>query len=195
MDFQQVVQQRRMVRAFREEPLAPEVVERILANGNRAPSAGFTQGYAFLVLERADDRARFWQTVAVAGHPPDPAETAAPLLVVPLACKAAYLDRYAEPDKGWTDREEGHWPIPYWYIDTGFAALLMLLTAVDEGLGGLFFGLPPEAVTAVRVAFGVPDDHQPIGVIAIGQSAPGGSTGSAWRGRRSLEQVVHQGRW
>ena len=106
MDFQQVVQQRRMVRAFREEPLAPAVVERILTNVNRAPSAGFTQGYGFLVLERANDRARFWQTMAAVGHPPDPAEMAAPLLVVPLACKAAYLERYAEPDKGWTDRDE-----------------------------------------------------------------------------------------
>ena len=63
----------------------------------------------------------------------------APLLVVPLACKAAYLDHYAEPDKGWTDRAEGRWPVPYWCIDTGFATLLMLLTAVDAGLGGLFF--------------------------------------------------------
>jgi nitroreductase len=120
---------------------------------------------------------------------------AASLLVVPLACKAAYLDRYAEPDKGWTDRDEAHWPIPYWYIDTGFAALLMLLTAVDEGLGGLFFGLPPKASTALRTVFGVPDDHEPIGVIAIGPPAPGGSTGSAWRGRRPLDQVVHHGHW
>jgi nitroreductase len=195
MEFQQVVQQRRMVRAFREELLAPEVVERILANGNRAPSAGFTQGYGFLVLEAAEERARFWQTVATAGHPPEPAEMAAPLLVVPLACKAAYLERYAEPDKGWTDRDEGRWPIPYWYIDTGFAALLMLLTAVDQQLGGLFFGLPLEVITAVRAAFGVPADHELIGVLAIGQPAPGGSTGSAWRGRRSLEQVVHRGHW
>jgi nitroreductase len=195
MDFEQVVQQRRMVRAFREEPLAPQVVQRILANGNRAPSAGFTQGYAFLVLEDAADRARFWQTVAAADHQPAPEELAASLLVVPLACKAAYLDRYAEPDKGWTDRDEAHWPIPYWYIDTGFAALLMLLTAVDEGLGGLFFGLPPKASTALRTVFGVPDDHKPIGVIAIGQPAPGGSTGSAWRGRRPLDQVVHRGHW
>ncbi len=195
MDFHQVVQQRRMVRAFREEPLGREVVEHILANGNRAPSAGFTQGYAFLVLEEAADRARFWQTFAGAGHPPVAEEMAAPLLVVPLACKAAYLDRYAEPDKGWADRDEGRWPIPYWYIDTGFAALLMLLTAVDAGLGGLFFGLPPEASIAVRAAFGIPDDHEPIGAIAIGHPAPGGSTGSAWRGRRSLDQVVHRGRW
>jgi nitroreductase len=195
VEFQLVVRKRRMVRAFREEPLAPAVVERSLANGNRVPSAGFTQGYAFLVLERANDRARFWQTMAAAGHPPEPAEMAAPLLVVPLACKAAYLDRYAEPDKGWTDREEGRWPVPHWYIDTGFAALLMLLTAVDEELGGLFFGLPPEAVAAVREAFGVPADHEPIGVLAIGQPAPGGSTGSAWRGRRSLNEVVHRGHW
>ena len=127
MEFQQVVQQRRMVRAFREQPLAPEVVERILANGNRAPLAGFTQGYGFLVLEAAEERARFWATLAAAGKKPEPAEMAAPLLVVPLAFKAAYLDRYAEPDKGWTDRDEARWPIPYWYIDTGFAALLMLL--------------------------------------------------------------------
>ena len=40
MDFQQVVHKRRMIQAFREEPLAHQVVERILANGNRAPSAG-----------------------------------------------------------------------------------------------------------------------------------------------------------
>jgi nitroreductase len=195
MEFQQVVRQRRMVRAFREDPLDPDVIERILANGNRAPSAGFTQGYGFLVLEAAKDRTRFWQTMAAAGHPPEPAETAAPLLVVPLACKAAYLERYAEPDKGWTDRDEGRWLVPYWYIDTGFAALLMLLTAVDEKLGGLFFGLPPEAVAAVRAAFGVPADHEPIGVLAIGHPAPGGSTGSAWRGRRSLDEVVHRGHW
>jgi hypothetical protein len=71
----------------------------------------------------------------------------------------------------------------------------MLLTAVDEELGGLFFGLPPEVSIAVRAAFGVPDDHEPIGAMAIGRPAPGGSTGSAWRERRPLEQVVPWGRW
>jgi nitroreductase len=73
MEFQQVVQKRRMVRAFREDPLAKEVVERILTNGNRAPSAGFTQGYGFLVLEAAEDRACFWETMTAVGHPPEPA--------------------------------------------------------------------------------------------------------------------------
>jgi hypothetical protein len=40
-----------------------------------------------------------------------------------------------------------------------------------------------------------PDDHEPIGVLAIGRPAPGGSIGSAWRGRRPLEQVAHRGHW
>jgi hypothetical protein len=67
----------------------------------------------------------------------DPAEvtalSTAPLVIVPLACKDAYLDRYAEPGKGWTDRDEARWPVPYWYIDTGFTALLILLSVVDQG--------------------------------------------------------------
>jgi carbon monoxide dehydrogenase subunit G len=33
------------------------------------------------------------------------------------------------PDKGWTDRDEARWPVPFWQIDTGMAALLILLTA------------------------------------------------------------------
>ena len=73
----------------------------------------------------------------------------APLLIVPLSNKAAYLDRYAEPDKGWTDRDEARWPVPYWDVDAGMASLLMLLTAVDEGLGACFFGVPPERVAAL----------------------------------------------
>jgi uncharacterized protein (DUF2236 family) len=41
------------------------------------------------------------------------------------------------------------------------AALLMLLTAVDLGLGGLFFGIPPRKIPVFRSAFGVPDELHP----------------------------------
>jgi hypothetical protein len=88
-----------------------------------------------------------------------PSVTAAPLVIVPMSCKRTYLDRYAEPDKGWTDRDESRWPVPFRHIDTGMAALLILLTAVGEGLGALYFGIVPEAVGPFRAAFGVPEDH------------------------------------
>jgi nitroreductase len=47
-----------MVRAFTEEPLEPGTAERLLRAANRAPSAGFSQGYSFLVLESEEQRAR-----------------------------------------------------------------------------------------------------------------------------------------
>src|SRR5699024_5131699 len=105
------------------------------------------------------------------------------------------LDRYAEPDKGWTDRDETRWPVPYWDIDTGMAALLILLTAVDEGLGGCFFGIPPERLQAFRDAFAVPGSHHPIGAITLGHPAPDHVPSSRRRGRKPLSEVVHRGRW
>jgi nitroreductase len=115
--------------------------------------------------------------------------------VVPHSNRSAYLDRYAEPDKGWTDRDPGRWPVPYWDIDTGMASLLMLLTAVDEGLGACFFGIPGTCVDRYREAFGVPAEFTPIGALTIGYRAPDRLSPSLKRGRRSVDQVVHRGRW
>jgi nitroreductase len=118
-------------------------------------------------------------------------------VIVPHSSKAAYLDRYAEADKGWGDREEEGWPVPYWHIDTGMASLLILQTAVDEGLGACFFGIPPERVAPFRDEFGVPDAWMPIGAITVGHRVDDvGVAGSpARRARKPFEEVVHRGRW
>jgi nitroreductase len=199
VEFAEVVRRRRMVRDYDPgRPVPPGVRERLLAHAVRAPSAGFSQGWAFLVLEEPADRDRFWTVLAGEGEP-DAWLTRmrrAPLLVVPLSHKAAYLDRYAEPDKGWTDRDEARWPVPYWDVDTGMAALLMLLTAVDEGLAACFFGVPPERTGAFRAAFGVPDGYTPIGCVSVGYAgAEDRRSPSLARGRRPVEEVVHRGRW
>ena len=49
-----------MVHAFTAEPLAPGTAERLLRAANRAPSAGFSQGFS-LVLEGKEEAAPFWQ--------------------------------------------------------------------------------------------------------------------------------------
>ena len=119
----------------------------------------------------------------------------APVVIVPLASKAAYLDRYAQPDKGWTDRSEDRWPVPYWFVDAGMATLLVLQTAVDEGLGARFFGIPGEHLATFRRAFGVPDSHAPVGAITVGHRVPdAGAAGSAAR-RERRTNLVHRGRW
>ena len=201
MEFQHVVDRRRMVRNYTDDPIDPQVLDRILRNALHAPSAGFSQGWAFLVLEKAEDRERFWGATWQ-GREEDRAAFAyqgifrAPVIIVPLSHKQAYLDRYAEPDKGVYDKDEAFWPAPYWDIDTGFAALLMLQTAVDAGLGALFFGIFAESIGRVRSAFGVPEAYTPIGAITVGHPAPNRRPSrSLARGRRPVDEVVHRGRW
>ena len=191
MDFQEVVRRRRMVRTFTETPVPKESLERILGNAVRGPSAGFSQGQSFLLLTEPADRERFWATAGAAVN--ESAQTA-PAVIVPMSCKRVYLDRYAQPDKGWTDRDEARWPVPFWHIDTGMAALLILQTVVDEGLGAIYFGIVPEAVQPFRDAFGVPEDQEPIGAIAIGYDAETQKRDLRSK-RRSVDDVLHYGRW
>lgn len=210
MELQDVIMRRRMVRNYTAEAIDSEVVQRILDNATHAPSAGFSQGWAFLVLEDEVDRDRFWRATTPSGpddsgDSPDSASRIpdswlagmhrAPLIIVPLSSKQAYLDRYAEPDKGWTDRDENRWPVPYWHIDVGMAALLMLLTITDEGLGACFFGIPPEQLDTFRAEFGVPRTYEPIGALTIGHRQQDTPSPSLKRGRRTSDEVVHRGSW
>jgi len=184
-----------------DRPVPPDVRERLLEHAIRAPSAGFSQGWAFLVLESAEERELFWRSTTSAEDEERMADwlvrmRRAPLLIVPLSSKAAYLRRYAEPDKGWTDQDEARWPVPYWHIDTGMATLLMLLTAVDEGLAACFFGIQPPEHPRFSAAFGVPEEYTAIGCVSVGY--PGRDdrrSPSLRRGRRGVEEVVHRGRW
>lgn len=200
MEFQDVVRRRKMIRDYAETPVDPRIVDRALHNATRAPSAGFSQGWGFLVLDQPDDVRRFWTATTDAGADPDAWLTGmmrAPVLVLPCSSKAAYLKRYAQPDKGWTDEDETRWPVPYWHIDAAMASLLILQTVVDEGLGACFFGIPPEHLASVHDAFGIPDVFDPIGAITIGhRTTTEGAAGSpARRRRKGLDEVVHRSRW
>lgn len=193
-----MVRRRRMVRNYQDRPLPPGALDRILTNATKAPSAGFTQGWAFLALEGREQTEVFWS------HTFEPERRAsfahqglfnAPALVLPLVSRQAHLDRYGEPDKakaGLVDADD--WPVPYWDIDGAFATMLMLLTTVDAGLGALFFGIF-SGQSELLSALGVPGDHRPIGALAIGYPAPEDRPSkSTGRGRRG-DEVIHRGHW
>lgn len=202
-----MIRRRRMVRAYGPEDVPPQALTRMLEHAVRAPSAGFSQGWDFVVLTAEADRSRFWaaatpplQPAGEVSAPPGPDAwlrglMSAPVLVLCLSDPDRYLDRYTEPDKGWTDRDPGRWPVPYWDVDTGMAAMAMLLTAVDEGLGACFFGVPPERTHAVLDAFAIPDGRRIVGVVSLGHPAPDRRSPSLRRGRRPFAEVVHAGRF
>ena len=199
MEFSDVVRRRRMVRSYTSDPVDPAFVDRALAHAVRAPSAGFSQGWAFVVLDTPADTERFWRAASDDVDAPDTwlaGMMRAPVVIVPCSSKAAYLDRYAEDDKGWTDRAEERWPMPFWHMDAAMASLLILLTATDEGLGSCFIGIPPAFEARVRAELTVPDGWDPVGVVTLGHAATGGAKGSpSRRARRPVEEVVHRGGW
>lgn len=196
-----------MTRRYRPEPaISRDLVTGFLQLAVRAPSAGFSQGWDFVVLDHEADRERFWQVSA-----PDPEDShgtrggrraswlagmrAAPVLVLCLSDPERYLERYAEPDKGWTDRDRARWPVPFWDVDVGMAALLVHLAAVDAGLGSCLFGVPADRHAAVLEAFDIPADRRPVAVVSLGHAAPERPSPSLRRGRRPLVDVVHDGRF
>ncbi|SHG19855.1 Nitroreductase [Jatrophihabitans endophyticus] len=195
MEFVDVVRNRRMVRSYDPaRPVPRATTENLLNLAIRAPSAGHTQGREFLVLDDITSRDIFWSVTG--DGPADSWLTgmrSAPTLVLCLSDKSAYLDRYAEPDKGWTDRAEARWPVPYWDVDTGMAAMILLLAAEDAGLAACFFGVPPERRDALFTAFAIPDRLSAVGVVSLGHGAPDRRSPSLRRGRRPLAEVVRYG--
>ncbi len=191
--FSRLVRARRMVRAYRPEPVDPAVIDRMLDIARRGPSAGFSQGESFVVVTDPEVRS---EIARACGEPAYVARgftlwiSTAPVHVVPCTRRADYEDRYAEPDKAGSSVES--WPVPFWWVDAGAALMLLLLAAVDEGLAAGFLRADPGRL---RAALSIPPDVAPLGVVTIGHPAPDRRSGSLARGRKPLEEVVHRDRW
>src|SRR4051794_28183749 len=135
MELSDVILRRRMVRHFSPEPVPAETIEHILALARHAPTAGFTQGYAFVVVTQPELRKAIGR---ICGEPEVHEEgdfhnfvSEAPVVVIPCTSEAAYHRRYQEPDKLLPDGTEFAWPVPYWYMDLGCAVMILLLAVVD----------------------------------------------------------------
>jgi len=199
MEFSEVVRKRRMVRHFTSEPVAQEVIERILELARHAPSAGFTQGQSFVVVRRPELKQEIAQLCGEEGYVEGgfhPFVSGAPVLVIPCVSEAAYHRRYQEPDKVKEDGSEIEWPVPFWYIDIGCAVMIVLMAAVNEGLAAGFAGIvSTENIEKLHTLLGIPSEVTPIGVIPIGHRAPDVPSPSLKRGRKLGEEYVHYERW
>lgn len=196
MEFSEVVRKRRMVRHFAPEPVPPETIDRLLDLARHAPSAGFTQGQSFVVVTRPDlkrEIARLCGEESYVAGGFHPFISEAPVLVVACTSEAAYHRRYREADKIRPDGGEIHWPVPYWHMDAGAAAMILLLAAVDAGLAAGFAGA--HDLDALRALLGIPAEVTPVGVIPIGHRAPDVPSPSLKRGRTPAAEYVHRERW
>ncbi len=196
MDFFDTVKRRRMVRNYSAEPVEKAALERILEAARRAPSAGFSQGQAMVVVTDEAGRSKI---ATLAGENEyvanglDPWISRAPVHIVVCVSKQIYFDRYAAPDKSGRVNTDADWPVPYWWVDGGATMMVLLLASVAEGLAAGFLG--SHRMPELKTAFGIPDDMDPIGVVTIGHAAEDRRSGSLARGRKPQAEVVHREKW
>jgi nitroreductase len=199
VEFEKVLRRRRMVRRFDQQPVPRDTVDRIIDVGRRAPSAGFSQGLELLVLDTPETVALFWETTRDPefGWEPETIAHGPTVLVLPLPDPKRYLERYAQPDKiEFGMDEEANWPVRFWEIDAAMASMLILLAAVDEGLGGWFFGIT-YGERELLDRFGVPAHLRPIGIIGLGVRAADEEPSGSWmkHRRRPLGEQIHRNGW
>jgi len=196
MEFSEIIRVRRSVRSYSSEVPEPAEVDRIIDIARRAPTAGYSQGIDFLVVDDPDQLAAFWAFTAGEDEGDHGGSDRPPVLVMVWSDPQRYLDRYSEADKiGFGLDHADAWPVRFWDVDGGMAAMQLQLAAVDAGLDTWFFGIPDD--TAVRAHFGVPANRNMIGIIALGFRDPDEvPTGSGVkRRRRPLDEQLHRNGW
>lgn len=184
-----------MIRNYSDRPVDAATVQRIVDVAVGGPSAGFAQGQYIVVV--TDQRTRN-DIAALADEEKYAALglprwiSTAPVHVVVCTSEADYHERYNEPDK-LEDGSEIDWPVPYWHVDAGAAMMLLLLAAVDEGLGAGFFGV--RRLPGLKELLGIPEPVTPVGVVTIGYPVGRQPVGSASRGRKDRSRQVRWERW
>lgn len=197
MEFYEVVRKRRMVRNYdATRPVARDVLERIAAAAQRAPSAGFSQGQRIVIVTGEARRQRIAEICDEADYVAagfDPWVSRAPALFIPTVSEQIYHRRYQEPDKLQDDGTEIDWPVPYWWTDIGATALLIHQAAIAEGLAAGFLGLAD--YTELKTYLGIPDEHAPIGIITVGYPLPDRRSKSLKRGWVPMDDFARWEKW
>ena len=172
--FAAVVKHRAMIRAYKSDPVPEEKIQRLLKYAVRAPSAGNLQPWEFIVVKSPETRAKlakaaFDQTSAAS----------APVIIVTCADIQRAGSQY------------GTRGAFYSLVDTAFASLLILLGAVEQGLGACFVGsYNPEEVVKI---FALPDHVRPVGLITVGY--PAEQPRKPGTAKIPLSKLVHMEKW
>lgn len=171
METWDAIRARRNVRAYTDQPIADEDLDRILEAGWRAPSASNRQRWEFVAIT---DKAQLEALGGVwMGARHIPGAQAAIVLVLPEPDEERFLtiDRY----------------------DLGQATYAMLLAATDLGIGSGHSSIGDQ--DKARAILGVPDDHTVAYLLGLGYPADRPLTPINKPDRRPFGEVVHRGHW
>lgn len=164
MDFYEVVEQRRSVRAYRDDPVEEEKLERILNAARLAPTAANRQPMQFYVIRDAAMRASMLEAYSQKWFAEAP--------VIICAC--------ARPGEAW-QRVDGK---NYADVDVTIAMDHLILAATAEGLGTCWIGaFKPDRL---RELLDLPPELEPVALTPVGYPA----AQPAPTPRKALDEIV-----
>lgn len=153
MNFNDLVQKRRSIRKFTDEPIAPEQVQSVLRAGLMSPTSKSSRAWQFVVVDDRDmlDKLSMCKSAGAEFL------KGAPMAVVVLV------------DTDATD---------VWIEDASIAAVTMQYQAADLGLGSCWAqirlrsmadGTPAENI--VQFLLGIPENLKPLCILGFGHPA------------------------
>ena len=173
MEFEELIRKRGMVRAFRPDPVPEELLQRLLRNAVRVPSAGNLQPWEFIVVRDGATKRRLAEAALGQMFLAE-----APLVIATCRNLERNARRYGDRGRHF-----------YSLIDASFATLMILLTARNEGLGACLVGAyNDEAVWGI---LGLPEHVRSVGLVGVGYPAEPATKAE----RIPLAELVHPERF
>jgi nitroreductase len=201
MEHHDAIRRRSMVRSFSPAPVGAPIVDRILSDALRSPTAGNTAGTAWVVLEGPEQTAVYFDATTDEGWRRRSTRweglRRAPVVLLAYSSPDLYVERYGEPDKAASGLgvDADRWPVPYWTGDAAFGVMAVLLGAVDAGLGACILGTF-RGEEALAGSLGIPAGWQLFAAVALGR--PDGHdhpSPSLERSGPAAAARIHRGRW
>lgn len=175
MEFNELIQKRRSVRAYQENRTVPrEVIEQILKSAQMAPSWKNSQTGRYYVADTPERVQAIRENCLPAFNQKSSAN--APVLIV-----TTFVRDVAGFSAGQPDNEFGN---KWGAYDLGLQNAYLVLKASDLGLDTLIMGIRDEK--ELRRQLSIPEDEDVAAVIALGYR----DGEPAFRPRKSLEDVV-----
>jgi len=169
MDFQELIERRFSVRAYRPDPVPDELLQRVLEAARRAPTANNQQPFGMVVARTEGRRAELGRIY----H--RPFFTEAPLVIG--VCGVA--------SQGWV-RKDGR---RYLDVDVAIAMDHLVLAAADAGLGTCW--VAAFDARAAREVLRLPETVEPIVFTPLGWPAETPRE----KQRKPLAELVHYETW
>jgi len=146
MNIHEIIEKRRSVRAFRDDPIPDDILDKILGAGRMAPSAHNAQDYKFIVVREKEKKK---EVARVCSEQRFIAE--APVIIVGVSTNPEHI------------LSSG---VPAYPADVAIAIDHMTLAAVEEGFGTCWVGSFSQE--DLKSALGVPKEYKIVALFPLG---------------------------